>query len=161
MRSTFLVWLLPIVLVGCGYSPKYDTPGGMTSVAVSVFRNNTLYSGVELDLTDALIKEIASKTPLHIRKIARADARFEGSLEDYGLSVLREDEDGIVSEYQLRATVNYKLISLSTQQVLREGRDVGWELSYVPKFGETELQARQELLKNLARKIVCRTFEVW
>jgi len=153
--------LLPLIVAGCGYSTRYEAPAGIRTVAVAVFDNHTLYSGVERELTDAVVKEIASKTPLRIRKPAQAEALLSGVLEDYGLRVLRENEDGTVAEYELRVVASFKLTSLVTHRVLREEAEAAWKVDYRPKLGETEQQARRELLRGLARKIVSRALESW
>lgn len=161
MKSPAALIAVVCVVAGCGYSTRYVAPQGVRTVAVSVLENRTLYSGVEFELTDAIIKEIASKTPLRIAAAGEADAQLRGSLQDYGLRVLRRDTEGAVAEYQLRALVNMELISTDTGETLRKVDGAGWELSYLPIRGETEEAARLELLRRLARKVVARTFETW
>lgn len=43
---------------GCGYSSGGVFPSDVSSVSTPIFKNETFYRGVELDLAEALIKEI-------------------------------------------------------------------------------------------------------
>ena len=72
-------------LAGCAADPRkgysfqstYDT--SITTVAVPIFVNSTMHTGIETDLTDAIIKELQRETPWRVSQAETADAVLKGT----------------------------------------------------------------------------------
>ena len=68
--AIFLAIVALVLLSSCasdpsrGYSFASTIPGSGQTIAVDVFDNYTFSKGVEVELTEAIIKEIELKTPL-------------------------------------------------------------------------------------------------
>jgi len=63
-----------------GYSTDSLYSDAYHSVAVPIFANKTLYTGVERDVTEAVIKAIQSKTPYVVQQGGNADTVLEGTI---------------------------------------------------------------------------------
>lgn len=159
-HSKLFLLVLPCLVVGCGYSSRFKLPDGVRTVAVKVFKNDTLYRGVDLELTRELCREIRAKTELKMVHPKDADLVLSGKVSDYDLSVLREDAADNVEEYQSTVLVSYQWYDARHQKVLREG-----ETRRVAQFNvtraQTERNGRREVLREAAREIVSDCFEPW
>jgi hypothetical protein len=80
-----------LACAGCsGYAHYFPMPEGVRTVAITIFKNKTLYTNIEFEFTQALQREICAKTPLTIAPRGEADAVVAGSVDDYDKVVLRE-----------------------------------------------------------------------
>lgn len=102
---------------------------------------------------------------LKVTERDRAEAELEGEVVSYARDDLAYDEDGYVTEYQIRILINLKL---------HDKDDVIWEeqreesTTYLPQVPgkeennyETEEDAIDRLIEDLARIVVVRTIEGW
>ncbi len=110
--------MMPIVgtiLTGCaadpsqGYSFSSTFDNSIQSVAIPIFKNETTSRGLEVQLTESLIKEIQKKTPWHIAPTDRADTTLVGVITDTSLAVLSDDpQTGLVQEQATRITIRFE-----------------------------------------------------
>jgi hypothetical protein len=76
-----------------GYStrPNYDT--GIRTVYVPIFQNNTFYKGLEFRLTQALVREIETKTPYKVVNCREdADTELFGKIINFDKSVVLNNQ---------------------------------------------------------------------
>ena len=161
LTALSLAWPAVLVfLAGCGYRSGFSLPEGVKTVGIKTFKNDTLYRGVDLALTEALTRELRAKTRLRLVNPQHADLVLSGKIAQYRLSVLREDEDDNVEEYQATISVDYTCQHTGRQEVLREG-----QTRRVAHFsltrGQTEADGRRETVREVAREIVSNCFEPW
>ncbi|MEA3306017.1 MAG: LPS assembly lipoprotein LptE, partial [Candidatus Omnitrophota bacterium] len=92
-----------------------------------------------------------------------ADLILKGELMDYRQEALRYDTSDNVEEYRIKIAVNIELIDTSDDEVLwKEAGYIGEETyKTAGRFAVSEDTAREEAIKDLARRIVERTVENW
>ncbi len=120
MRITPLLLLLSLLplaslLPGCsanpaaGYSFASTYPAGVRTVAVPMFANSTMHTGVEAEVTEALIKELQRSTPLRVTSTDGADSVLVGVVRDVQMRRLSLDRrTGLVQEVAVQITVDFE-----------------------------------------------------
>jgi ABC-type amino acid transport substrate-binding protein len=162
--STWLLaFLLPLALLpGCwGYHTLGDTPGRIRSAAVLPFQNRTLYTGLEFELQDALVKELQAKSAITVVGEAQADALLQGRIIDFGRSVIKQDGGGRDIEFQITVTAGFSLKERHTGKVLIARDAVSVSGTYLLTRGESETTARARALSDLAERIVSMILYGW
>ncbi|MHC4589853.1 MAG: LPS assembly lipoprotein LptE, partial [Planctomycetota bacterium] len=82
------------------------TIGGIKTVAVHVFENDTYERDVEFELADALIKEIEARTPYKVTSDKRADTILTGRIRDIERDQLSKSRvTGLSEEVTLGVTI--------------------------------------------------------
>jgi hypothetical protein len=117
MVRGFLV-LCFISLAGCGWDghfcilgyttrPMYDL--SVRTVRVPIFKNQTLIRGLEFDLTEAVIREIESKTPYKVVQCAEAaDTELIGTVVSFTKAVTNLNQLG--ENRSAETTVSVELV---------------------------------------------------
>lgn len=161
--DVWLACLAAIVLSGCGYTAKSRLRDDITCIAIPIFRNQTFYRDIELDLAQALREEVLAKTRLRITSLndPRTDAYIEGEITDFNLTRLKEDIEGRVVEYQVRLEADITLKDRRNGQVIfrkaKLSRRAEFQVSRDQQLG----QAREEAVRELAREIVSQVLNRW
>lgn len=152
-----------LLLSGCGYTAKSRLPEGITTIAVPVFRNQTLRKDIDLELAQALRKEIRAKTSLKVVDIKdrAAQSVLEGEILELRLAKLREDKADQVIEYRLSLQVDVSLRDLRNDAVIRSEKNLNRNAEFLVSKGEAIGQAREEAVRELAREIVGRVLTRW
>ena len=92
---------------GYSFSSVYDE--SIKSVSVPIFRNETTSRGLEVQLTESVIKELQRRTPWHIAPSDRADTTLLGVITDTELTALSDDpQTGLVQEQATRITIRFE-----------------------------------------------------
>jgi len=176
-RSIFVILVLGLFLFfGCAYTPVEILPKHIKTIAVPTLINKTARYGIESKLTDAVIEEFIRDGHLSISKKEEADAILTGEIVTYVLEPLSYDATEVVEQYKLWVVVNLSFRDLTTEEVLweekRESIDgnliggIEGDVRYyvTPKAGrtvETEEEAQDRLVVDLADRIVRRTVYGW
>lgn len=108
---------------GSGYTMTTLYPDDVASVSVPIFENKTLFTGVERDITDALIKEIQARTPYRVLRSGNADTILTGTItgvETTKVSQVRGS--GLVQDSIVAVTVDFEWKDLRTGDILVERR---------------------------------------
>ena len=134
-----------------------NSPEGISTIAVEVFKNRTLYREVEFEFTNAVRREISIKTPLKVVDMDRADSVITGDIVDFRRDLLRESQVGVPTEYRITVVVNYQVKNLKTGGVIAEGK-LRRSADYQLMRGQVERQAREEAIRELARNVVQNAF---
>ncbi len=96
----------------CGY--KFSRggllPGDKKHVAVLMFRNKTLESGVEKVFADALSVEIMDMSDSIVVKMEDADAYFKGVVKSVSISALTRKSDDTVMERRVSAVIDLSMV---------------------------------------------------
>ena len=122
-----------------GYAATSPYPSAYRSVSVPVFRNASYLRGFELDLADALVKQIEQSTPYKVRSEAAADTALRGTIRSIDLVELSKDPaTGLANEMMVRMRVDYEWIDLRSGEriVAREG--VESSALFVPSYPARE-----------------------
>jgi len=162
--------LLLISLTSCGYTQKVVLPGGIQTVYVQTFKNAIpaaeIYAyrpGLEMDLTNAVIKRFNYDGNLRITRKERADAILEGAIIAYEQEALRYTTADRPLEQRLHLVVDIKLINQKTGEVIfHEPNFSGSTLFELnDEQGARRISAAEDAVSALAKNIVDRVVEDW
>ncbi len=114
----FSMCLLSCLAAGCGYTQHIVLPGGIESIAVPTFKNAipaerifTYRAGLEIDLTNAVIKRFNYDGNLKVVSEDKADAKLVGAIISYDQEGLRFTSLDRPQEMRLHLVVDVKLIN--------------------------------------------------
>ena len=150
------------VLSGClGYtSYRGEFAAQLAGLSVEVFENKTLYSGLEFDLTRAVQEEVTRRTGAPLAERSAARVVLSGRLTQFSpreaLTIGRGDT---VLDRQAVAAASVTLRG-ADGQVLYESAGISASVTYSASGGSEEV-ARQDVMKELARRIVFALLDRW
>ena len=170
-RSTagIALLLLAPLLSGCaGYHlgpipPKFMD--GVHTVAVPVFRNNTLQPRLEVLAASCVIKELQQDGTFKIGPVDQSDVVINGTVIQvyrYGARSVRSDVLK-QSEYMLMVTIGYNVTRRSTGEVLTIGSVVG-NTSFMVSGNDVNQDEREAIplaLADAAVRVVSHVTEGW
>ncbi len=168
-RHVFLIALsLSLVLAGtgCGYSQSGSEPQGnyqwrslyredVRTVAIPIFATRSFHRGVEISLSNALVRRVEAHSPYKVVPRERADTIIEGEVVDVTIDTLSLDSETAIPQEQLYAvTVNFTWKDLRTGRVLVERKNFQQTTPYYPTLGEGRFIGSQQAVEKLALGIV-------
>lgn len=109
-----------------GYTtrPNYDT--NIHTVYVPIFKNKTLYRGLEFDLTRAVVREIESKTPFKVESDCnKADTELLGTVVTLTKNILNLNQLNEVREAETVLGVEVIWRDRRTGEILSKPRAPG------------------------------------
>lgn len=125
MKAAVIGGLALAAMSGCasdptqGYSFASPYDENVRTIAVDVFDNDTYEQGVELELTDALIKEIEARTPYKVTSASRADTILTGRIRRIERTQLSKSQlTGLSEEVTVSVTIDVHWRDLRTGQPL-------------------------------------------
>lgn len=150
VAAPLFVAALAAGLAGCqnghlnvlGYTSKPPFDPEIRSVYVPVFKNVALqtspHRGLEVDITQAVIKEITTRSPMKIvSDIERADTELLGTLLKIEKTQLNRNEMNFVREAEITLTVQVVWRDLRTGKVLSNRRPAKAPEAPIPQFDPT------------------------
>ncbi|MCA9076642.1 MAG: LptE family protein [Planctomycetaceae bacterium] len=162
-RSTMGLMLIGLMLPGCsGYMVGGAYAPDIRTVHVPTFTTDSYRRGFELQLTEAVQKQIQSRTPYRLTKGPGADTRLTGHIVEVRKDVLTETKFDDPRELQLSLAVEVRWEDLRTGQVLSsrqmplsgEAVQLIAHSEYAPEVGHSLATATQDVTESLARQIV-------
>ena len=121
-----------------------------------MFQNQTQYPRVQIELAEALSKEIEQRTPYKVSDASRAHTAIEGTIRSIDQRQLSRRDEGVPEELEMTVLVDFQWIDQRTGQTLRDRR--GFELigRYAPTspIGQPAEFAQHEIAQQLASQIV-------
>jgi len=125
------------------------------SVQVDIFRSDSYRKFLGQRLTEAIVKQIESNTPLAIADSQNADSFLRGRLLRERKRVLSEtindDPRNLEVDYMIEVTWTDRAgFPLMPRQVLR----IDDSVHFIPEGGQSRVTAEQELINRLARQVV-------
>jgi len=164
---------LVVGLAGCGYRARFDLPPHIHTFTVATFTNRTLERNLDFEFTQALIREIHATTRLRVAPPGAADLAISGEIDELARAMLRRKtherdmEDGsddprdLPSEMRHRLYVNVAMLDRKKNVLFFEGKRITRRVEMRLNRGETPRMARDELVRELARRVVSLAFERW
>lgn len=158
------------ILAGCssdptqGYSFTRSHDASVRTVAVPMFQNPTFSRGLEIELTDAIIKEIQAKTPWRVTGEGAANTTLSGTLTNSRLQRLSTGRGtGYAQELAVELTVDFDWKDARTGKTLVSRRAFTASEAFVPASPANErLEAGQHAaIQRLARDIVAELRSNW
>jgi hypothetical protein len=147
-----------------GYSFASSHDETLRTVHVPMFRNPTFHRGLEVELTDAIIKEIQSSTPWKVTDSAIAETSLTGTMTDVRLRRLSQHRDsGLSQEMAVVITVDFDFRDARTGQTLASRRSFTASETFVPTKPVSErLEVGEHAaVQQLARDIVAELRSNW
>lgn len=162
--------LFLIVSPGCGYTQKMALPSGIKTLHVDTFQNKVslghLYAyepGLEIKITNAIIRRLQQDGNLKVTDRESADAVLEGDLIAFDQEGLRFTGLERIEEYRLYVVAALRLKSVKTGETLWEEPNFSGDTTYFvtgPRAASRAL-ATDQAIDRLARNAVDRIVEDW
>ena len=155
MKTRLLaVFIAMLTLTSCGYSSKPLYSRTYRTVAVPIFANKTFRREWEFRLTEALDKNIESRTPYKLAAQDKADTILTGEIVEISESVLTERfGTDLPRESQLTVAVNFTWKDRAGH-VIVERKNFNRSATEIPQLGERVADAEQSAIERLAAAIV-------
>ncbi|MBU0566995.1 hypothetical protein KJ693_02385 [bacterium] len=168
MKKALVLSLLLPVIFGCAHlQEKPVLPGHIKSLVVPIFVNRSTRFGLEEEVANQIINEFILDGRLLIAPEREANSKIEGEIISYHKEPLSYNEQGYTLEYKIWIQTGLKFIDLQKQKMLWEDEEEG-AATYVPEniatqglSTETEEEALDRAILDLAQKVVSRTIEGW
>ena len=168
--SFFLGFLLLTDFSGCGYNHQAALPENIKTIYVNTVLNkipvdkiSTYHPGLEMSITNALVKRFRQDGNLQVVEHKNADAILETDLILFEQEGLRFTSLESVEEYRLVMTVNFRLKDAKSGKIFMEevnfSGDAEYFVSEVRSIGREEAANRAS--ERLARNMVDRVVEDW
>jgi len=165
-RVAYVCFIAPLLLAGCGYSGVGSEPKGgyqwhslyredVKTVAVPVFTNKDYNRGLEFSLTQAVIKQLESKSPYKVVPRERADTILEGEIVK--VTYYRQGQDPITAvpnEQLYTILINFTWRDLRTGQIYTNRQNFEQSAEYYPTLAEGPFAGSQDAIEKLALAIV-------
>lgn len=149
------------LLAGCATEGGYATgevfDTSIRTVALPVFANRTFYRETEFYLTEALAKEIESRTPYKVTRSSSADTMITGTVLTVDKQLIsRTLHSSVTQESQLVVSASFEWKDLRSGKILRKRGTIAGVAEFIPTapVGEPEQVAHHAAIAELAREIV-------
>lgn len=157
-----LLVLTALLSSGCGYVVGGAFAPDIRSVHVPTFTSDSFRRGVELQLTEAVQKQIKSRTPYRLTSSQSADTRLSGHIIEIRKDVLGETRLDDPRELQFSLAVEVTWEDVRSGAVLAQQRiplapdtvQLIAHADFAPELGHSRATATQEVVDDLARQIV-------
>ncbi|MFM9957680.1 MAG: LPS assembly lipoprotein LptE [Phycisphaerales bacterium] len=165
---------IAITLPACGSKNAEGASAGYTfgsghrtdirTVAVPIFENRTFTHGLEMQLTEAIVKEIHRVTPWRVAPRDGAETVLTGAITGADIRKLSSQRDsGLLQEGAVELAVNFEWKSTSDGKVLVGRRNFRAAEPFVPARGAQErLEVGQiSAIDQMAKDIVSELRGSW
>jgi Lipopolysaccharide-assembly len=163
LRSSFFICLLAM-LAGCaGYHVGNAGlfPPDIHTVYVPMFESESFRSNLGEQLTEAVCKEIESRTPFKVVGTPNADSVLTGKITGDTKHALFREPNNEARDIEMGMIVR---VSWADRRgnVFRDGQvplppemvDTNQTARIIPEYGGSTVAAEQEIIKRLAKQIV-------
>ncbi len=142
-----------------GYTLKSQYPQDIKTVSVPIWhRGKQVYRrGLEMRLTEAVIKRLELDTPYKVTDKSRADSELRGTIDRVSQRVLSFNPDfGRPREMEITVTVSFTWTDLRSGKVRAQRKDFRQAGTYIPPqpLGEDFFQGSEDVVNRLAKRIV-------
>ena len=162
--------LAAATLAGCssdphsGYSFGTGFPEGVKSVTVPIFGNGSTTTGIETEVTEAVIKELQRASGMAVTGAGSADSTLKGTITNVQMKRLSvRSGTGLVQELAYQITVDFEWKDERSGKVLTSRRDFTATDTFVPATGAGERieTGQHAAVARLARDLVSELRAGW
>lgn len=155
--------LLALMLIsGCGYQMGSAGSGGSSlyredvqTIAIPIFKSESFSRNDEMQLTQALVAQIESRTPYKVVPREKADTILEGTITRAITStVSRDDETNLPQEQLYTIRIDFTWKDLRTGKILVDRQNFEQTNTFYPTLGEGTYIGKQSTAESLASAIV-------
>jgi hypothetical protein len=143
-----------LIFTCCTYSFNPSRHSHIRSIAIPVFRNETVKYGLEESLTEKVVEAFMEDGRLRIKEEDVSDSLLEGTVTKYEKSPFIYDEYEEVSSYRVLVGIEVRFTDMTRDRILWNARFEEW--APYPADGEEEEgvdQALEQLKERLIREI--------
>jgi len=167
-KITYILPVLALVLGGCaGYhvgpvQPKYM--GGIKTLAVPSFKNETLIPRIEVLAADAVIRQIQQDGTYQVVSRDRSDAVLEGTILSVTRGSLRSLRENVLTttEFSVTVQIKYNLVRRESGEEIESRTVSGTTTFYTGEDpNEGERQAIPIAIQDAAKRMVSQISEGW
>jgi hypothetical protein len=147
-----------------GYSFSNTFPKNIKSVTIPVFDNYSFNPGLEVQLTEAVIKEVQRSSGIRVTTAEQADSRLHGVIQKVQMRHLSvEHTTGLVQEEAVQLTVDFEWKDNRTGKTLVARKNFAGSDTFVPSLpvGERLEVGEEAAIQRLARDIVTEMRSAW
>ena len=147
----FILFFYGALQSGCGYhfiGENSEVLSGITAIAIPYFENKTYQSGLERQVTEALVDEFVKSRTVSIVSEGEADAVIRGVVEEFREYVSAFDENDNALEYGSFLSLSVTLEKKDTGEVLWRNKNLTHFEDYnvSPEIASTEENKEQAVL---------------
>ena len=157
-RWTLFAYVSTVSLLlgsGCGYSTKRPFRTDIQTIHVEMAHSREFRRGLEMRLTEALVKRISMDTPYRLAPAGRADAMLTAEIIKVDNRSFGDEFDtDLPREIGTTMVARYRLKDVRTGEILAERERTVHHAGYIPSVGETFSDAVTRLVDGLAEQIV-------
>ena len=122
-----------------GYTSSSLYPTNFRSVAVPIFENSTMTRNVEFMLTDAVIKEIQSRTQYRILAEQYADTLLTGTIKSVDLQMLSQSRNtGLANEMLVKVVLDFEWLNLMQGNRITGRKNFASSAVFIPSRPSSE-----------------------
>ena len=167
-KQRFATYSGLLLLSGCGYTVGNGFSPDIRTVSVPIFETATFRRGIEVQITEAVQKEIQKRTPYRLAKGLDADTRLTGRIVQISKNALTENQFDDPRELQFSLMVVVKWENLRTGEILAQQETplsptaipLTTQAEVAPEVGQSLATGTQDATDQLARQIV-NMMEAW
>jgi len=161
---------LGIALTACSSDPTKGYAFGsghrtdIHTVAVPIFENTTFQHVLEMQLTDAIIKEVHRTTPWRVAPRGSAETVLTGEITSAEIRKLSSQrETGLIQEAAVDLSVNFQWKSVTDGKVLIARKNFRAAQNFVPARGAQERLefGQSSAIDQMAKDIVAELRSNW
>jgi len=163
-RSILLMLSLVAVMTaitGCGYVIGFPHDQQIRTVEVPMFESTSYRRGLDLQLTEAVQKQIQQRTPFRVVK-EDGDTRLTGRIIDMRKSVLGETRNDDPRELQVNIALEVVWEDLRAGKILAQEQipltpgmaSLRAQAEFAPEVGQSLATATQQAMNQMARHVV-------
>lgn len=160
--------LIPLLLFSllssaCGYKATHSIPPNVSKITIKPFQNSSSEPNLENRLTEEVTQQLLAHGELQVVDPAKANVVLLGKINKYRKIPIMYNEQDVPQQYKLRVEIALRLLDADTRDSLRRFENIFRETVYsdVLPPAETEYQAQDQVLNQLARDVVTSTVEGW
>jgi outer membrane lipopolysaccharide assembly protein LptE/RlpB len=160
-RTSSFLFLAILMLAGCGYrfsGSGARLPEGIYSISIPIFANQTIQTGIESEVTRALVEKFTSARQLRVTGESEADALLRGTVKSFVTSPSAVTlSTQTATEYRATLTVEVTFKRQRDGKVFWKGEMSEWRnYAVVADLAATEAnkqEAIQEASQLLAERL--------
>jgi len=153
-------------LVSCGYTGSASLPGHIKSIAIPVFKNETLEYQVEDEITNAVVEKFVADNRLRVVGEKAASSILLGTVTGYQRRVFSYSAGEVAQEYEVTIKVSVEFKDVTNGRIIWKDDSLVSSARYFAvdmagQKAQTEQEGRLPAIAFLANDILTRTVEGW
>lgn len=163
-RVLILVGLLAFLFQsGCGTRNSSSIPANVNDVHLPPMENSTREPGLENLLTDQVTQQLLADGRVDLVGKSEAKVVVHGTITGYERIPLAYNDQDIVQQYKVRMEMRIELVDPGSGETLKQFSNIFRETRYsdINPPIETEFDAKQRVVRKLARDVVTTLVEGW